>query len=94
MKNKTAKIRFALQAELQEMMQDLVGIVRTEDEMQRALVGVEKLKERRKNASATGNIDFNPSWHTALDLHNLLNVSEAITLAAIERKESSRRTIP
>ena len=36
----------------------------------------------------TGNIDFNPGWHTALDLHNLLNVSEAITLAAIERKES------
>jgi succinate dehydrogenase / fumarate reductase flavoprotein subunit len=79
---------FALQAELQEMMQDLVGIVRTEDEMQRALVGIRKLKDRRKNASATGNIDFNPSWHTALDMHNLLNVSEAITLAAIQRKES------
>ncbi len=79
---------FALQAELQEMMQDLVGIVRTEDEMQRALIGVRDLRERRKNAGATGNIDFNPSWHTALDLHNLLNVSEAITLAAIERKES------
>ncbi|MEP7037042.1 MAG: FAD-binding protein, partial [Acidobacteriota bacterium] len=79
---------FALQAELQEMMQDLVGIVRTEDEMQRALIGVRELRERRKNAGATGNIDFNPSWHTALDLHNLLNVSEAITLAAIERKES------
>lgn len=79
---------FALQAELQEMMQDLVGIVRKEDEMQRALVGVRELRERRKNAGATGNIDFNPSWHTALDLHNLLNVSEAITLAAIQRKES------
>ncbi|MGI8787647.1 MAG: fumarate reductase/succinate dehydrogenase flavoprotein subunit [Pyrinomonadaceae bacterium] len=79
---------FALQAELQEMMQDLVGIVRTEDEMQRALIGVRELRERRKNAGATGNIDFNPSWHTALDLHNLLNVSEAITMAAIERKES------
>lgn len=79
---------FALQAELQEMMQDLVGIVRTEDEMQQALIGVRELKDRRKNASATGNIDFNPSWHTALDLHNLLNVSEAITLAAIQRKES------
>ncbi len=79
---------FALQAELQEMMQDLVGIVRTEEEMQRALIGVRSLRERRKNAGATGNIDFNPSWHTALDLHNLLNVSEAITMAAIERKES------
>jgi succinate dehydrogenase / fumarate reductase flavoprotein subunit len=79
---------FAIQHDLQEMMQDLVGIVRTEDEMQRALVGIEELKERREKISLTGNIDFNPSWHTALDLHNLLNVSEAITLAAIERKES------
>jgi succinate dehydrogenase / fumarate reductase flavoprotein subunit len=70
------------------MMQDLVGIVRTEDEMQRALIGVRELRKRSENVKATGNIDFNPSWHTALDLHNLLNVSEAITLAAIERKES------
>jgi succinate dehydrogenase / fumarate reductase flavoprotein subunit len=70
------------------MMQDLVGIVRTEDEMQQALVSLKELKERREKISLTGNIDFNPSWHTALDLHNLLNVSEAITLAAIERKES------
>ncbi|HEY0051560.1 MAG TPA: fumarate reductase/succinate dehydrogenase flavoprotein subunit [Pyrinomonadaceae bacterium] len=79
---------FTIQHELQEMMQDLVGIVRTEDEMQRALIGIKELKERREKISLTGNIDFNPSWHTALDLHNLLNVSEAITLAAIERKES------
>jgi succinate dehydrogenase / fumarate reductase flavoprotein subunit len=79
---------FAIQHDLQDMMQDLVGIVRTEDEMQQALVGIEKLKQRREKISLTGNIDFNPSWHTALDLHNLLNVSEAITLAAIERKES------
>ncbi len=67
---------------------DLVGIVRNEDEMRRALIGVRQLRRRRENVKATGNIDFNPSWHTALDLHNLLNVSEAITLAAIERKES------
>lgn len=86
--NQTGENPFALQAELQEMMQDLVGIVRTETEMQEALIGVRTLRERRKNVSATGNIDFNPSWHTALDLHNLLNVSEAITMAAIERKES------
>ncbi len=70
------------------MMQDLVGIVRNEDEMQSALEGIEKLRERREKISVAGNIDFNPGWHTALDLHNLLNVSEAITLAAIERKES------
>jgi len=79
---------FQIQHDLQAMMQDLVGIVRTEDEMQQALTGIEKLKERREKICLTGNIDFNPSWHTALDLHNLLTVSEAITLAAIERKES------
>ncbi|CAN5722037.1 fumarate reductase/succinate dehydrogenase flavoprotein subunit [soil metagenome] len=79
---------FQIQSDLQEMMQDLVGIVRTEDEMQRALEGIEKLRERRENVSVNGNVDFNPGWHTSLDLHNLLNVSEAITLAAIERKES------
>jgi succinate dehydrogenase / fumarate reductase flavoprotein subunit len=79
---------FQIQHDLQDMMQDLVGIVRTEDEMRRALIGIKELKERREKISLTGNIDFNPSWHTALDLHNLLNVSEAITLAAIERKES------
>ncbi|HEY0428034.1 MAG TPA: fumarate reductase/succinate dehydrogenase flavoprotein subunit [Pyrinomonadaceae bacterium] len=79
---------FQIQHDLQDMMQDLVGIVRHEDEMQSALIGIKELKERREKISLTGNIDFNPSWHTALDLHNLLNVSEAITLAAIERKES------
>lgn len=79
---------FAIQNDLQEMMQDLVGIVRVEEEMQQALEGIKDLRERREKISLTGNIDFNPSWHTALDLHNLLNVSEAITLAAIERKES------
>ncbi len=79
---------FQIQHNLQDMMQDLVGIVRTEEEMQRALIGIKDLRERREKISLTGNIDFNPSWHTSLDLHNLLNVSEAITLAAIERKES------
>ncbi len=79
---------FQIQHELQDMMQDLVGIVRNEEEMLRALDGVRELKQRREKISLTGNIDFNPSWHTSLDLHNLLNVSEAITLAAIERKES------
>jgi succinate dehydrogenase / fumarate reductase, flavoprotein subunit len=79
---------FQIQHELQDMMQDLVGIVRNEEEMLRALDVIRELKERREKISLTGNIDFNPSWHTSLDLHNLLNVSEAITLAAIERKES------
>lgn len=79
---------FAIQNDLQEMMQDLVGIVRTEDEMQQALEALKKLRVRATNVAVTGNVDFNPGWHTALDLHNLLTVSEAITHAAIERRES------
>lgn len=79
---------FAIQHDLQGMMQDLVGIVRTEDEMTRALEGLAKLRERTANVAVSGNIDYNPGWHTALDLHNLLTVSEAITRAALERKES------
>ena len=79
---------FAIQHDLQAMMQDLVGIVRTESEMQEALDGLQKMKERANMVSVTGNVDFNPGWHTALDLRNLLTVSEAITLAALERKES------
>lgn len=79
---------FAIQHDLQEMMQNLVGIVRTESEMTEALSGLKELRKRAANAFAPGNIDFNPGWHTALDLHNLLTVSEAITHAALERKES------
>ena len=79
---------FALQHELQDTMQNLVGIVRTENEMQQALGDIGKLKERSEHVHVSGNIDFNPGWHTSLDLNNLLTVSEAITRAAIERKES------
>jgi len=79
---------FVIQSDLQDMMQKLVGIVRLEDEMKEALDGLKKLNERASKSSANGNIDFNPGWHTALDLRNLLTVSEAITLSAIERKES------
>jgi succinate dehydrogenase / fumarate reductase flavoprotein subunit len=79
---------FSIQSDLQNTMQDLVGIVRNEGEMQEALVQLAALRKRRDRVFAGGNIDFNPGWHTSLDLHNLLNVSEAITLAAIERKES------
>lgn len=79
---------FEIQNDLQEMMQDLVGIVRTGDEMQHALDGLKILWERSATVGVSGNIDFNPGWHTGLDLRNLLTVSEAITRAAIERKES------
>jgi len=79
---------FQVQQELQEMMQDLVGIVRREDEMQRALAGLTELRQRATKAKVTGNREYNPGWHTALDLHNLLTVSEAITRSALSRKES------
>jgi succinate dehydrogenase / fumarate reductase, flavoprotein subunit len=79
---------YTIQRELQEMMQDLVGIVRTEDEMQRALEGIGRLWERAFRVAVTGNREYNPGWHTALDLTNLLTVSEAITRSAIERRES------
>jgi succinate dehydrogenase / fumarate reductase flavoprotein subunit len=79
---------YQIQHELQEMMQDLVGIVRTEDEMVRALDGIAKLRERARRVGVGGNREYNPGWHTALDLESLLTVSEAIARAGIERKES------
>jgi succinate dehydrogenase / fumarate reductase flavoprotein subunit len=79
---------FQVQHDLQEMMQDLVGIVRREDEMLKALEGLAALRDRARHARVTGNREYNPGWHTALDLHNLLTVSEAITRCGLARKES------
>jgi succinate dehydrogenase / fumarate reductase flavoprotein subunit len=79
---------YQVQHELQDTMQDLVGIVRRDDEMQRALKFVGALQARSRNVGVTGNREYNPGWHTALDLTHLLTVSEAITRAAIERRES------
>src|SRR5439155_20516147 len=79
---------YAIQKELQETMQDLAGIVRNETEMREALKDIGQFKTRADNAAVTGNREYNPGWHTALDLKNLLIVSEAITRAALERKES------
>ena len=79
---------YAIQKELQQTMQDLVGIVRNEIEMREALKNIGQFKTRADNAAVTGNREYNPGWHTTLDLKNLLIVSEAITRAALERKES------
>jgi succinate dehydrogenase / fumarate reductase, flavoprotein subunit len=79
---------FQIQHELQHLMQENVGIVRQENEIAHALEEIDKLKARARTAAAPGNREYNPGWHTALDLHNLLTVSEAIAMAAIERKES------
>jgi len=79
---------YQVQETLQENMQDLVGIVRTEQEMEQALACIESLKRRAASVAVRGNREYNPGWHTALDLDNLLVVSEAIARSAIARKES------
>jgi succinate dehydrogenase / fumarate reductase flavoprotein subunit len=79
---------FLVQRDLQEAMQNLVGIVRVESEMQEALGKLKGFWERAKKVGCDGNRDYNPGWHTALDLNNLLTVAEAATLSAIDRKES------
>jgi len=79
---------YQVQYALQEMMQDLVGIVRTDAEMTRALDGLKQLGERARNVGVGGHREYNPGWHAALDLQNLLLVSEAITRSALERRES------
>jgi succinate dehydrogenase / fumarate reductase flavoprotein subunit len=85
---KGAEGPYQIQHDLQAMMQDEVGIVRNEHELQRALEGLKTLRERAGRAGVYGNREFNNGWHTAMDLPNLLTVSEAITLAALDRKES------
>jgi succinate dehydrogenase / fumarate reductase flavoprotein subunit len=79
---------YQVQYALQEAMQELVGIVRQEQEMQRALECLDSLRDRARKVGVGGHREYNPAWHAALDLHNLLTVSEAITRSAIERKES------
>ncbi len=79
---------FQIMEDLQELMQENVGIVRKEDEMKHAFESLQNLKSRASKVTVKGNREYNGGWHTALDLGNLLTVSEAITMAAIERKES------
>lgn len=79
---------FQVQFDLQEVMQNLVGIVRDEQELLKAMEELKKLYDRFTKVRVIGNREYNNGWHTALDLQHLLTVSEAITRAAIERKES------
>jgi succinate dehydrogenase / fumarate reductase, flavoprotein subunit len=79
---------YKVQQDLQKMMQAQVGIVRKEDEMRAALEAIAKLKARAVTVQAPANREYNPGWHTCMDLSNLLIVSEALTKCAIERKES------
>jgi succinate dehydrogenase / fumarate reductase flavoprotein subunit len=79
---------YAIHQDLQECMQTLVGIIRTEDELVKALEELAALKERAARVHAEGHRQYNPGWHLALDLGPLLAVSECITRAALERRES------
>ena len=79
---------YQVQHDLQEIMQHSVGIVRNENEMKPVLDRLKEFRDRANGVRVIGNREFNPGWHTALDLKNLLTVAEAITCAALERKES------
>jgi succinate dehydrogenase / fumarate reductase flavoprotein subunit len=79
---------YKVQEELQETMQSLVGIVRVESEMKEAYARLQQYKERWARVAVNGHREYNSGWHTAIDLQNLLNVAEAVTLSGLERKES------
>jgi succinate dehydrogenase / fumarate reductase flavoprotein subunit len=69
-------------------MQNLVGIVRRQEEMEKALEEIEALRKRAAKAGAMGNREYNNGWHTSLDLANLLTIAEVVARAGAERKES------
>jgi succinate dehydrogenase / fumarate reductase flavoprotein subunit len=79
---------YKVQADLQETMQALVGIVRTESEMMQAHTKIQEFKARAARVGVSGHREYHAGWHTALDLRNLLTVSECVAVSAIERKES------
>jgi succinate dehydrogenase / fumarate reductase flavoprotein subunit len=77
-----------VQHDLQQTMHDLVGIIRTEPEMREALERIAALKERVANLSVEGHRQYNPGWNLAIDLRNMLLVSECVAKAALQRTES------
>jgi succinate dehydrogenase / fumarate reductase, flavoprotein subunit len=79
---------YAVHGELQDIMTNLVGLIRTDKEMRQALTELEKLRERALKVGAAGGRGYNPGWHLALDLRNMLLVAECVALAALERTES------
>ncbi|HEY2878012.1 fumarate reductase/succinate dehydrogenase flavoprotein subunit [Nocardioides sp.] len=79
---------YTIQHELQETMNDLVGIIRVREELEKSLDEIAKLKERAKRLSVSGDRRYNPGWHLAIDLRNMLLVAECIAKAALEREES------
>ena len=79
---------YQIQYDLQEMMEELVGIARGEEGLKQSIEEIRKLEERAAKVGVSGNREYNPGWHTLIDLHHLLSVSETIALAALERKAS------
>src|SRR5205823_2563040 len=79
---------YTIHQDLQETMQNLVGIIRTEVELKQALTEIGELQERAAKAGVEGHRQYNPGWHLSIDLRSMLAVSEAVTKAALERKES------
>jgi succinate dehydrogenase / fumarate reductase flavoprotein subunit len=79
---------YSIHRDLEDCMHNLVGIIRTEAELKQALDEIAAFRERAANVAVEGHRQFNPGWHLALDLHSMLAVSECITRAALERKES------
>jgi len=79
---------YVIHAELQQIMNDLVGLIRRESELKTALVELDKLRAREAQVSAAGGRAYNPGWHLALDLRNMLEVAECVAQAALERQES------
>jgi succinate dehydrogenase / fumarate reductase flavoprotein subunit len=79
---------YTVHAEVQETMSSLVGIIRREDEIKTALAELEKLRERAANVSAEGGSAYNPGWHLALDLRNIMLIADCVAQAALERQES------
>ncbi|MDQ6875734.1 MAG: fumarate reductase/succinate dehydrogenase flavoprotein subunit [Actinomycetota bacterium] len=79
---------YTLQADLQETMNSLVGIIRTRQEVEQALVRIGELSMRARKLTVEGHRQYNPGWHLALDIANMLRVSECIARAALERQES------
>ena len=85
---KSGESPYKVQHDLQAMMQELVGIVRKEAEMLKAAEGLKALKARAAKVSVTGSREYNPGWHTAIEIQNLITISEAVILSALARKES------
>jgi succinate dehydrogenase / fumarate reductase flavoprotein subunit len=79
---------YTIHSELQQTMSDLVGIIRRESEIKAALADLDKLRERAAKVSAPGGTAYNPGWHLALDLRNILLIAECVARAALERQES------